>query len=264
MSFWNSEKMKERLPTLIDKFREDRIKHSAYELSLGLEYFLTSESSSPKIIIRTGDQIAIPPGQFGLLITEESVKIPADALGLISIRFRYKEPGLINVSGFHVDPGFEGRLKFSVYNAGPNAVHLTAGAPVFMLWFASLSDPTTDLYDGKRMKQLSLSDQDTMVMSGQLASPASLKTDIEKLRTELTNLKWIGGVVAAALIGLVLRGGCASDSKNSTTPVNEPAAKQPLDVGRPTSDRNGPGMARHPSDPHTTPPTSRPTDSAPN
>ena len=51
-------------------------------------------------------------------MTKESIEVPLDALGLISIRSKYKLKGLINVSGFHVDPGFRGSLVFAVYNAG--------------------------------------------------------------------------------------------------------------------------------------------------
>ncbi|WP_418068197.1 dCTP deaminase domain-containing protein [Rhizobium laguerreae] len=79
-------------------------------------------------------------GQFALLITEESVSVPEDALAFISIRATYKFQGLVNVSGFHVDPGFRGRLIFSVFNAGPSSVHLARGEDCFHIWFADLRD----------------------------------------------------------------------------------------------------------------------------
>ena len=61
------------------------------------------------------------PGQFAFLLTDEIVEVPDSAMALISIKAKIKWRGLINVSGFHVDPGFKGRLIFSVYNAGPGA-----------------------------------------------------------------------------------------------------------------------------------------------
>jgi dCTP deaminase len=45
---------------------------------------------------------------------------------------------LINVSGFHVDPGYKGNLVFSVYNAGSSQISLSAGEPCFLIWFADL------------------------------------------------------------------------------------------------------------------------------
>jgi dCTP deaminase len=46
--------------------------------------------------------------------------------------------GLINVSGFHVDPGFYGKLIYAVYNAGPSEIHLSRGTEMFLIWFADL------------------------------------------------------------------------------------------------------------------------------
>jgi dUTPase len=75
-----------------------------------------------------GEAFTIPPGQFAFLLTEEVVSVPADALAFISVRARTKFRGLVNVSGFHVDPGYRGQLTFSVFNAGPAPIHLKRSA----------------------------------------------------------------------------------------------------------------------------------------
>jgi dCTP deaminase len=59
-------------------------------------------------------------------------------IAFISIRARIKFRGLINVSGFHVDPGYSDRFTFAVFNAGPVTVHLRRGDPSFLIWFADL------------------------------------------------------------------------------------------------------------------------------
>jgi dCTP deaminase len=61
-------------------------------------------------------------------------------MGLISIKATYKLKGLVNVSGFHVDPGWSGPLIFTVFNAGPATIHLQQGLPVFLLWIAALDE----------------------------------------------------------------------------------------------------------------------------
>src|SRR5690349_1888369 len=118
MAFWSTEKVKEEHSKgcLINPFDGSRVKHGAYELALGPEAFLTSYSEGKKKILNDSEQLVIPPGQFGLLLTEEQVMVPNNAIGLISIKAGIKFRGLVNVSGFHVDPMFKGRLKFSVYN----------------------------------------------------------------------------------------------------------------------------------------------------
>src|SRR5437879_5393875 len=124
--FWSSEKLKERLvaETLFEPCDLKNVKNGAYELGLGSEAFVTSDGTATKSEILAGKQLIIPPGQFGLLVTEERVTIPVDAIGFISIKTGVKFRGLVNVSGFHVDPGFSGKLKFAVYNAGSQSIIL--------------------------------------------------------------------------------------------------------------------------------------------
>lgn len=99
--FWTTETMKVRLPNLIRPYRMERVKNCSYELSLGDQVFVTGEDKAKRRIAR-GTQITIPPGQFANLLTEETVRVPEDALGLISMKFTLKQPGLVNVSGFRV------------------------------------------------------------------------------------------------------------------------------------------------------------------
>lgn len=65
-----------------------------------------------RVLTEKKSQFTIPKGQFALLITEEIVKVPNNALAFISFKAKYKYKGLINVSGFHVDPGWYGKLTF--------------------------------------------------------------------------------------------------------------------------------------------------------
>jgi dCTP deaminase len=60
--------------------------------------------------------------------------------------------GLVNVSGFHVDPGFRGRLKFSVYNAGSESIILGVGERLFPIWFYELPEENEDEYVGRHQE----------------------------------------------------------------------------------------------------------------
>ena len=173
MSFWSSEKIKEvtaKTP-LVEPYDEKAVAHGAYELGLGPEAFLTSDDENKKTVLDEGEQLVIPPGQFCLLLTEEKVFIPNNAIGLISIKAGVKFRGLINVSGFHVDSGFQGRLKFSVYNAGSQNIVLQRKQRVFLLWFCDLDRATSDTYKGTRINQSEISTEDVMRMQGEIASP---------------------------------------------------------------------------------------------
>jgi len=63
-------------------------------------------------------------------------------MGFISIKATFKSKGLVNVSGFHVDPGWRGPLIFAVFNAGPATIHLQRGMDLFLLWIADLDEPS--------------------------------------------------------------------------------------------------------------------------
>ncbi len=143
MSFWSSQSLRSRLPDLIEPFYEDRIESASYELCLGEEVYISALPDTPqkdrkKILLKEKETVAIPPGQFAFLITSEKVSVPLNAIALISMKFGAKAKGLVNVSGFHVDPGYKGRLIFAVYNAGPLNFHVQYGERLFVIWFADL------------------------------------------------------------------------------------------------------------------------------
>src|SRR5713226_7009307 len=164
MAFWSSETLLRRLPAeeIVSDFKRARVKYGAYEMALGVEVFVTSTQRSTKQTLREGMQISIPSGQFGLLLTQETVSIPPDTIAFISIKSRIKFRGLVNVSGFHVDPGFKGPLKFSVYNAGSLDVVLSRNQPAFLIWFSDFDRETKDAYNGDHLGQLDITSEDVM------------------------------------------------------------------------------------------------------
>ncbi len=143
MSFWSSQTLRYHLPSLIEPFNDDQIQSASYELCLGEEVYISALPDTPlrerkKILLKEKETVAIPPGQFAFLITSEIIKVPNNTLAFISMKFKFKSNGLINVSGFHVDPGYSGKLIFAVYNAGPLNFHVGRGERVFSIWYADL------------------------------------------------------------------------------------------------------------------------------
>jgi len=216
MAFWSSETFQQQgeLQSVVSPFSSGRISRGAYELSLGKEAYSTSSKDGTKTILKEGEQFVIPPGQFAMLLTEEVVKIPNNAIGLISIKAGIKFRGLVNVSGFHVDPGFAGRLKFSVYNAGSKNIILTSGTPVFLLWLNKLDASTGDLYPSSKVNS-EITAEDVMNIQGEVASPGELKCAIDALRQQLKsetdsmrdsvlNFKWAVALVFALMTGLII------------------------------------------------------------
>jgi len=149
-----------------------RVKDAAFELSLGDEVFRTD--SKKKEFLSEKEDVRINPGQFALLLSKESVHIPKDFIAFISIKAKIKLRGLVNVSGFHVDPGFQGQLIFSVYNAGTTVISLTRDEPCFLIWFAQLDVKADEnhSYNGQHQGQASIpSGYIDALSAGELASP---------------------------------------------------------------------------------------------
>lgn len=177
----------------------------SYNLRLGPEVYLSSEKLLTKLSGKQ-DSIVIQPGEFALLTTLETLNIPLDHVAFISLRFRYALKGLINISGFHVDPGFQGKLVFSVYNAGPNPVVMRYQDEVFMIIFAHLDKavkarehPEFDKIDRLKSEWIS-------AVKGPAVSLTKLNRQVERLSTRVNVLITILVAVLATAIGLILLG----------------------------------------------------------
>jgi dCTP deaminase len=209
--FWGENLLRRRVEAekLIEPFDSKRIDKAAYRLSVGPEVYVSPTGepgdarNKPKTRLDDGEPFAIPAGQFGFILTEERVTVPNDALAFISIRATYKFRGLVNVSGFHVDPDFKGRLLFSVFNAGPSPVHLARGDECFLIWYAELrepgdSQPKISRYDG-------IPSELTGPLANGLQSLASLDSRINQVEREQAVIKWASALALGALLTIVLK-----------------------------------------------------------
>jgi dCTP deaminase len=246
VTFWSTQTLKARIPaqSIITPYDPGRVTHAAYEMGVGEEAFVTSNASD-KTQLASGGKVVIPPGQFGLLTTQETLRVPADVLALISIRASIKFQGLVNVSGFHVDPGYEGALKFAVYNAGSQPIVLDQKQRVFMIWFADLDGSDTDPYQAKIAPPVIITAADVSRIQGDVASPAMLKKQLDELKVDLDkrfhtmqgdidkkfhtteqlrlNHKWVLGtlVTIAIAILIALWRSSLNPSPEATTPAGQ-------------------------------------------
>lgn len=234
MAFWSSEKLATRIEGggLIAPYDGGAIKSAAYELSLGEECFLTSDQDNTKDKLENHDQVSIPPGQFGLLISEEVIKVPLDAIAFISIKAGVKFRGLVNVSGFHVDPGFTGKLKFSVFNAGGQPIVLQRNQRVFLIWYADLDQKTAVAYSGEHQNQSQITGEDVMRIQGEIASPAALAKRISDLEVQFKVWSGVILTVVLAVFAMSLKncseaGAAHAKTETSNSEYRTPITKDP-------------------------------------
>lgn len=212
MSFWSSQTLEHELDQgqLISDYDPDRVQQASYTLRIGREIYITkdhhnSNSQHTKKILKENQAFVIPPGQFAFLLTEESIKVPTNAIAFISMKAGIKYKGLVNVSGFHVDPGFEGKLLFSVYNAGPSPIHLSHKQPCFLIWYSNL-----DQIDSKPRDSLGYTSIPTDVLNkistDQIYSLQALTSEFKKIDDKYNTvswwifaIKWIAGLLVTAV-----------------------------------------------------------------
>ena len=195
----------------ITPFDSKRVDGAAYTMRIGDEAFVSPESRDtrrPSLVERLnqGEPIVIPPGQFAYLTTREFVTVPHDLLGFINMKSKLKNSGLVNVSGFHVDPGYRGKLLFAVLNAGPQSVTVRCDQPAFLIWFARLDEATTKFARPKEKGGFTAIDTELMgLLPAENASLTSLKDDIDSLDRRLSYT--LGALALAGALAVTTIGG---------------------------------------------------------
>jgi dCTP deaminase len=188
MTFWSGEKLKEELKNCITSpyDADEGIDCAAYTLHVGPEIFVTPDhyESNPnqntKRSLELNEPFNIPTGMFAFLLTEEEVQVPNNCIAFISMKAKTKFKGLVNVSGFHVDPGYKGRLIFSVYNAGPIPIMLQRGMPLFLMWYAELDRSSQKIKNVKPTLDLSLDIVNPI--HGPIFSPQSISESVSEFK----------------------------------------------------------------------------------
>lgn len=235
MTFWSGDTLLARLTPgkIVKPFDAKRIDCASYQLGIGSEIYVSPKGSGPDLSASTkrkladGEEFVIAPGQFAFIITDEWIDVPKKAMAFISIRAGYKLKGLVNISGFHVDPGYRGRLVFSVINAGPRLVALKQGEPCFLIFFADL-DVESEVYfkdkDGHDAIGLDVLDP----VRGEMQSLDTLRQEVEALNKrvaaaepKLDNFKGYLGILIASLVAIAIQLGLflAKPSPSTTPPV---------------------------------------------
>ncbi|MCJ2134040.1 deoxycytidine triphosphate deaminase [Methylobacterium sp. J-026] len=257
--FWGNIELRRRLPDIVSDYEEGRLDRGTYKLRVGPEVYVSptgvgsDQKNKTKLKLDLGRDFVIPAGQFAFLLTEETVTIPEDALAFISVRAKYKFRGLVNVSGFHVDPGFAGRLIFSVFNAGPGEVHLERCEECFHIWFADLRDHELI---GPKVGYQNIPSEIINPIAGEIQSFAGLDakiTDTDKrladkitaVEREQAVIKWATALLVGAAITLGVR-------ECSLSRTAAPAAP-PTATNAPTPPVQTPPVIAPPSSPATAP-----------
>jgi dCTP deaminase len=169
------------------EYEERLVKQASYDLRLGDEVYVVGHRAPDKLT--TGRPYTlIAPGQFAILTTHESIRMPKDLIAFIAIRTQFKMQGLVNISGFHVDPSFRGKLLFAVQNVGPFDIRLRLGEPTFSIFFSTLAEgdiggdrDKEEVHFTQNLRGIRL--QDVQLLGGNSLTLSKIQKDVDRLRT---------------------------------------------------------------------------------
>ncbi len=208
MSFLARGEIEERIGRgeLIKTAKEDghakgsdlKFNQASLDLRLGREIYMVG-NAAPQVLTKSSPYATLVPGQFAILTTEETISIPENVLAFISLKSTFKFQGLVNISGFHVDPTFKGKLRFGVQNVGPSDIRVKYGEPTFSIFFATLS--SNNIGVGREDNSTGIRLQDVQLLGGGSLSLATLHKEVERLSTLV---KIYGGLAVAALAALLV------------------------------------------------------------
>ena len=173
------------------------VRQASYDLRLGKEYYVVGHKA-PEKLSEKSPYLSLAPGQFAILTCLEEVKLPVDHMAFIALRSTFKFQGLVNISGFHVDPTHEGTLLFAVQNVSSSDIRLEFSQPTFTIFFAELKGnigkPRDKKLDGIELEHVQM-------LGGSSVTISKLQRDLDQLR------RWIlvyGPIIGAALIALIV------------------------------------------------------------
>lgn len=179
MAFLGGERIKRDNKDLFEDgfYDKEQVKQTSYDLRLGTEFYISGRKA-PEHLSEKNPYVSLRPGQFAILTCHERLTIPPEVMGFITLRNRFKMQGLVNVSGFHVDPTFKGRLVFAVQNVGPNDIRLKYMDPTFTIFFAEVAEPSKKERAPRRGIEL----EDVQQLGGNSITLSKLKKDMDAIK----------------------------------------------------------------------------------
>lgn len=97
---------------------------------IGLTPFIASNVRAAAVDLTLAKELTLAPGTSASAQTKERIELPRDYLGRIGIVSPLARLGIVATHAFQIEPGFQGHVEFSLFNAGSASLRLRASEPV--------------------------------------------------------------------------------------------------------------------------------------
>jgi dCTP deaminase len=197
-----------RIPPLVSATRSEigkwdsKIQPASLDLTVG-RILLPVEEDSDDEKVHEEPSFSLAQGETVVIETHEFLSVPRTVAGIGFPPATVSRDGLLMTNPGHVDPGYSGRLKFTVINLGKKPIELAGGKPICTLLFFSIEAPD-HAYDQLDNTQKPTSPSDRALLSRLSKDFLSFNDRIKEsvssgLKTAQVYVPIIGGIVAIFL-----------------------------------------------------------------
>ncbi|WP_454643636.1 dCTP deaminase [Bradyrhizobium liaoningense] len=117
---------------------DSKIQPASLDLTIG-RILLPTASEDDKV--REEPSISLGQGETVVVETHEYLNMPRTAAAIGFPPATVSRNGLLMTNPGHIDPGFHGRLQFTVINLGRQPIELASGSPICTLLIFSIPTP---------------------------------------------------------------------------------------------------------------------------
>lgn len=139
----------------VNPFIESNLQPASLDVTLKDEFIIYEESNEPINVARkedigpaetvTADYLILPPGQFILASTVETIGLPRDMAARFEGKSSLGRLGLMtHVSAGFIDPGFFGQITLEICNLNARPIIIQAGMKIGQVCFLQM--PTRSRY----------------------------------------------------------------------------------------------------------------------
>lgn len=195
---------------VIAPFEEKQVQSATYDLRVGKQGATTS--TKKLIDIQEAGYIALEPGDFGVVIVREEIRLGPQYAARFGLRSKFARKGLIATTGPQIDPGYHGRLIIGLTNLTPKPVSISYNDDFVSIEFHKLESETKKPYSGPYQDKMEIgpeeiefiTETESMALSEMLTTLGSLSSNVAELAAEVKILRWL--IPAIVVIGIAVIG----------------------------------------------------------
>lgn len=135
----------------IDPVNICNIQSASYDLTLGDEYYICSDTEVPDIKhLAPGEDLIVPPRATFFVISKEKLCIPRDICASVSLAFGLIKKGIVFAVQPPIDPGYHGAIVALMHNMSDEEIVLEHDRHILNVVYHKLISevPVEDSYKG--------------------------------------------------------------------------------------------------------------------